>query len=54
MKSQNDQGEFARYRQIYEKNLEERFIHKNFEHPSPRFFINKAPNYFEDNGKVDE
>jgi hypothetical protein len=34
--------EFARYRAIYEKNLVERHIHKNLEHPSPRFFLKNA------------
>ena len=37
----NDPNQFARYRAIYEKNLDERYIQKNFEHPSPRFYLNQ-------------
>ena len=53
MKGSLEQSEFTRYRHIYEKNLEERFIQKNFEHPSPRFFLNKgAPSNFETNRSI--
>ena len=29
----------SHFRAIYERNLEERFIHRNLDHPSPRFFL---------------
>ena len=35
-------ADYARFREIYSKNLEERIIQRQYEHPSPSFYINKA------------
>ena len=35
-------ADYARFREIYAKNLEERIIQRHYEHPSPSFYINKG------------
>jgi len=35
-------ADYARFREIYSKNLEERIIQRHYEHPSPSFYINKG------------
>jgi hypothetical protein len=34
-------ADYARFREIYAKNLDERVIKRQYEHPSPSFYMSK-------------